>query len=96
MQGLPCMVEWLIILLPVQGTRVWALVREDPTCRRATKPIRHKHWACALEPTRLELVPHKRRSHHNEKPVHRTEEQSLLVATRESPRTAMKTQHSQK
>ena len=25
------------------GTRVQALVREDPTCRRATKPVRHDY-----------------------------------------------------
>ena len=40
---------WLRIRLPTQGTRVRALVREDPTCRRATKPVRHNYWACALE-----------------------------------------------
>ena len=39
------------ICLPMQGTRVQALVREDPTCRGATKPVRHNHRACALEPT---------------------------------------------
>ena len=32
------------------GTRVWVLVREDPTCRGATKPMRHNYLACALEP----------------------------------------------
>ena len=32
------------------GTRVRALVREDATCHRATKPVRHKYRACALEP----------------------------------------------
>ena len=35
----------------MQGTRVWALVQEDPTCRGATKPVRHNYWACTLEPT---------------------------------------------
>ena len=35
------MAQWLSIRLPVQGTRVQALVREDPTCRRATKPVPH-------------------------------------------------------
>ena len=35
----------------MQGTRIQALVREDPTCRRATKPVCHNYWACALEPT---------------------------------------------
>ena len=44
-------VQWLRIRLPMQGTRIRALVREDPTCRRAAKPVRHNYWACALEPT---------------------------------------------
>ena len=35
----------------MQGTRVWALVQEDPTCRGATKPVHHNYWAWALEPT---------------------------------------------
>ena len=43
--------QWLGICLPMQGTRVWALVREDPTCRGATKPVGHNYWACSLEPT---------------------------------------------
>ena len=34
----------------MQGTRVQALVQEDPTCRGATKPVHHNYWACALEP----------------------------------------------
>ena len=33
----------------MQGTWVWALVGEDPTCRRATKPVRYNYWARALE-----------------------------------------------
>ena len=33
--------QWLRIHLPMQGTRVQALVREDPTWHRATKPMRH-------------------------------------------------------
>ena len=95
----------------MQGTRVQALVREDTTRRGATKPIRHNYWACALEsvsynywahepqllkPTCLEPVLHNKRSHRNEKPVHRNEEKPPLTATRESPRAATKTQHSQK
>ncbi|XP_054945649.1 ras-related protein Rap-2a isoform X2 [Physeter macrocephalus] len=35
--------QWLRIRLPVQGTQVRALVREDPTCRGATKPARHNY-----------------------------------------------------
>ena len=34
-------VQWLRICLPMQGTGVQALVREDPTCHRATKPGHH-------------------------------------------------------
>ena len=33
-----------------EGTRVRALVWEDPTCHGATKPVGHNYWACALEP----------------------------------------------
>ena len=73
----------------MQGTRVRALVREDPTCHGATKPVRHNYWACALEPanhnywvhvpqllkpTRLEPELHNKRSYHSEKPAHRNEE----------------------
>ena len=42
--------QWLRIHLPMQGTRVRALVREDPTCRGATKPVRCNYWACTLQP----------------------------------------------
>ena len=47
--------QWLRIRLPMQGTRVRALVREDPTCCGATKPVRHNYWACTpqlLKPAR--------------------------------------------
>ena len=35
--------QWLRICLPVQGTRVRALVWEDPTCRGATTPVSHNY-----------------------------------------------------
>ena len=35
--------QWLRIRLPMQGTRVRALVWEDPTCHRATKPVRYNY-----------------------------------------------------
>ena len=35
--------QWLRIRLPMEGTRVQALAREDPTCRGATKPVRHNY-----------------------------------------------------
>ena len=40
----------------MQGTRVWALVWEDPTYRRATKPVCHNYWACTLEPVESQLL----------------------------------------
>ena len=36
-------VQWLRIRLPMQGTWVRTLVREDPTCRGATKAVRHNY-----------------------------------------------------
>ena len=36
-------VQWLRICLPMQGTRVRALVWEDPTCRGATGPVSHNY-----------------------------------------------------
>ena len=49
--GTSLVAQWLRICLPMQGTRVWSLVREDATCRRATKAVYHNYGACALEPT---------------------------------------------
>ena len=81
--------QWLRIHLPMQGTQVQSLVREDPTCCRATKPVHHNYWACALEPAshnywthvlqllkppRLQPVLHNKRSHLSEKPAHCNEE----------------------
>ena len=37
----------LRICLLMQGTRVRALVWEDPTCRGAAGPVSHNYWACA-------------------------------------------------
>ena len=37
----------LRICLPMQGTRVRALVWGDPTCRRATRPVSHNYGGCA-------------------------------------------------
>ena len=41
--GVSLVVQWLRICLPMQGTQVRALVREDPTCCGATKPVRHNY-----------------------------------------------------
>ena len=48
--GTSLVTQGLGICLPVQGTWVRALVREDPTCCRETKSVHHNYWACALEP----------------------------------------------
>ena len=45
--GASLVAQWLRICLPMQGTRVRALVWEDPTCRGATRPVSHNYWACA-------------------------------------------------
>ena len=41
--GTSLVAQWLRICLPMQGTRVQALVWEDPTCRGETKPVRHNY-----------------------------------------------------
>ena len=41
--GTSLVVQWLRIRLPMQGTGVQALVQEDLTCRRATKPMHHNY-----------------------------------------------------
>ena len=41
--GTSLVAQWLRICLPMQGTRVQALVREDPTCRGAAKPV-HRNY----------------------------------------------------
>ena len=69
--------QWLRIHLPMQGTRVRALVWEDPTCRGAAKPVHQLLSPCSracepqlLKPTRLEPMLCVKRSHSNEKPAH--------------------------
>ena len=42
---------WWRVHLTMQETWVWSLIQEDPTCHRATKPVSHNYWACALEPS---------------------------------------------
>ena len=41
--GASLVAQWLRICLPIQGTPVRTLVREDPTCRGATKPVHHNY-----------------------------------------------------
>ena len=42
-KGASLVAQWLRICLPIQGTRVRALVWEDPTCRGATSPVSHNY-----------------------------------------------------
>ena len=42
--------QWLRIRLPMQGTWVRALVREDPTCCRATEAARLEPMLCNKKP----------------------------------------------
>ena len=53
-------------------------------------------WATITEPALLEPVLRNKRGHDNEGPAHRDEEWPPLAATRESPCTETKTQHSHK
>ena len=85
------MAQWLGVCLPMQGTRVRALVWEDPTCCGATGPVSHN-----TEPARLEPVLRNKRGRDSERPAHRDEEWPPLATTRESPRTETKTQRSHK
>ena len=109
--GISPLVQWIRIRLPVQGTRVQSLVREDPTHLRAAKPGCHStepvpFRACepqilsprAATPEALAPRPHalNKRGHRSEQPAHHSQEQPPLAATRESPLAATKTQPSQK
>ena len=44
--GASLVAQWLRTCLPMQGTRVRALVWEDLTCRGATGPVSLRYWAC--------------------------------------------------
>ena len=54
-RGTFLVVQWLRIRLPMQGTQVRSLVREDPTCCRATKPQLLSLRSRAREPQLLSL-----------------------------------------
>ena len=57
-KGTSLVVQWLRIRLPMQGTRVWALVWEDPTCCSATREataMRSPHTTTRNSPRLLQL-----------------------------------------
>ena len=41
--GTSLVAQWLRIHLPMKGTWVRSLVREDPTCHGATMPVHHNY-----------------------------------------------------
>ena len=48
--GASLVAQWQRSRLPMQETQVQSLIQEDPTCHRATKPVHHNYWSCALGP----------------------------------------------
>ena len=66
----------------------------DPWSRKI--PHAWEQLSPLLKPMCLRPVPCNQKSHCNKKPTHRSEEQPLLTATRESPHVATETQHYQK
>ena len=80
--GASLVVQWLGICLSMQGTRVQALVWEDPTCHGTTKPVSHNYWACLrvwslCSATREACTPRWRVAHARRnwrKPSHRNED----------------------
>ena len=49
------MAKWLRICLPMQETRVRALVWEDPTYRGAAKPVCHNYWSLRATTTEAHM-----------------------------------------
>ena len=58
----------------MQGTGVRALVREDPTCREAIKPVLYNYWACALEPASRNYWAREPVLHNKRKPARSKED----------------------
>ena len=102
--------QWLRICLPMQGTWVRVLLREDPTCCGATKPVRHNYWACTLEPAshnywarmpqllkpaRLESVLCNKRSHPMRSPRSAMKSSPRSPQLEKSLHAATKTERSQ-
>ena len=63
----------------MQGTQVWSLVWEDPTCFRATKPVHHSYCvAQLLKPACRRACALQQEKHHNEKPLQPPQLESTL------------------
>ena len=83
------MVQWLRIYLPMQGTQVRSLVLEDSSCCGTKKSMSCNYWAH----TPQQLKPSHARdcAPQQEKPL----QWNPHTTTRENPRAATNTQHSQ-
>ena len=79
--GASVVVQWEIIFLPMQETRVQSPVREDPTCCEATKPVCCMLHLCSRDGEPQLLKPR----FCNERPQHRHQERPSLTTTREKP-----------
>ena len=95
--------HWLRTHLPMQGTRLQSLIREDPTCPKATQPVCHNYWACALEPGSrsswspcAESLCSATREATAMRGQHTTTIEYSLLTAAKSPRAVIKTQCSQK
>ena len=102
-----CFMGTFLTIIPFLHFPGGAVVKNPPANAGDTGSIpglgrSHMPWSNSahepqlLKPTCLELVLLNKRSHGNEKPTYRNEEQPPLATTRESPHAAMKTQQSQK
>ena len=103
-------IKWYVSLLPIKqniGLPGWCSGCESACqCRgHGFEPWSGKiphaaeqlgPWATITEPARLEPVLRNNRGRDSKKPAHHDEEWPPLAATRESPRTETKTQHSHK
>ena len=54
---------WWRVHLTMRETWVWSLIKEDPTCHRASKPVHCKYWACAESPELQPLEPTSPKGH---------------------------------
>ena len=98
-RGTSLVLQWIEICPPMQQTWVWSLIQEDSTCLRTSKPTHAHNWTCVpqlLKSTCLEPALCNKRCCHGKQPSYPDEEYLQLAITRESPCTAMKTQHGQK
>lgn len=78
--------------LPVNAWDVGSIPgRGRPNMPRSKEAVHHNYGACALEP-----MFHDKRNLSKEEPEHGNKLQSQLAASRQSPSTATKTQHSRK